>query len=239
MSRRGIAILALVVASAVVAGASARDAADGGSGTYTVADRMYYFVLFNSGTASWQYFDVVGPPGTTFVGGGTMSESTPRCVVGPPDEIECGPLGATLAAPLVHLGFAATTAAPITCGSPFALYVSATGDRPFTRVGDATFAGSCDPTPPYALRPPTISGTPLVGRTLTAVAPIWSVTPTRVAYHWELCSKSSCTAIRRATTLRLKLTSADRAHSVRIVAIAMLNGVATTSRSGKLAVRAR
>ena len=122
---------ALLGAIAVFAGTAL--ASDGGSGTYTATGSTYDFVFFNSGTAAWQYFYVVAPPGARFLGGGTISEASPRCAVGEPDgrpgQIECGPLPPSLAPSHVHFGFAATLGAPAPCGSPFQLYVSYLSQR--------------------------------------------------------------------------------------------------------------
>jgi hypothetical protein len=237
----GRLVAAVASLSACVALAGAAAASDGGSGTYTVSERTYDFTFLNSGTATWQYFYVVGPPGTTFVGGGTISEASPHCGVGEPDgrpdEIECGPLPASLAPPGVHFGFTATVAAPVACGAPFQLWVSSTGVAPFTRADDIPPAGSCTATTPHAVRPPTISGFAVVGRTLKATPPVWSTPPTHVSYRWQRCVRSTCSAIRGATSLRLKLTSLDRGRSVRIVATATVAGRALISSSGKLAVR--
>jgi len=216
-------------------GAAVAVAAVGGSGTYTVRGATYDFALFNSGTAAWQYFSLVGPAGTRFVGGETATESTPRCIVGPPEEIQCGPLSANLAPPLAHLGFTATLASPVSCGAPFAFFVSSTDASSFTRVGDLTFAGTCTTTL-RAETPPVIRGAPVVGRTLLAIPPRWSATPTRVTYRWERCAKNRCSGIAGATTLRLKLARSDRGHAVRIVATATLDGATATSRSPSLAV---
>ena len=227
------AVAALTIAPGIAA-------SDGGSGTYTVRGDKYDFVFFNSGTAPWQYFYLVGPSGTIFVGGDTSTEATPRCTVGLPDggadEIECGPLSANFAPPLGHLGFSATLAGPVACGAVFQLYVSTTGVLPFTRVSDLTFAGSCAATPPHALTPPTIAGTPVVGRTLTATPAVWSAAPTRAAYRWQRCTRTTCTAIKGAAALRLRLTSAERHSSVRIVETATIDGASLTSRSAKVAV---
>jgi hypothetical protein len=229
----------VLVALAVFAGVAT--ASDGGSGTYTATGSTYYFVFFNGGTTAWQYFYVVGPPGTRFAGGGTISEASPRCAVGEPDgrpdEIECGPLPASLATPQVHFGFGATLASPAPCGSSFQLYVSATGALPFTRVGDAVFAGSCAATRLHAVTPPAIQGFASVGHTLSATPPGWSATPSHVSYVWQRCLKQACSGIRGATKLRLVLTKRDRGHAVRLVATAALDGVTAVSRSGKLAVR--
>jgi hypothetical protein len=241
VARRRIAGVALVACVVFAAAASSAFASDGGSGSYTVAGLTYDFTFLNSGTTTWQYFYVVGPPGTTFVGGGTISEASPHCGVGEPDgrpdEIECGPLPTSLAPPSVHFGFTATVAAPVPCGAPFGLYVSSTGIAPFTRADDIVPSGTCTATAPHAIRPPTIAGFAVVGRTLSATAPVWSATPSRVSYAWQRCTKTACSAIRGAKSLRLKLTSRDRGRWVRLVATATLSGTRVTSTSGKLLVR--
>ena len=100
----------------------------------------------NAGTTPWQFFSLVGPTGTTFVGGGTAGEITVRCVPGQPDgqanEIECGPLSATGLAPGAQVLFVGAVSAPAGCGAPFQLFVSATGTLPFTRVNDVTAGGA-------------------------------------------------------------------------------------------------
>ena len=220
----------------VLVGAAA--AADGGSSTYTVSQRTYYFTLFNSGTTIWQYFVLVGPVGASFIGGTTSVENSAHCVAGEPDgvanEIECGPL--TLAAS-VHLGFVATLAAPVACGSPFQLEVSSTSGASFTRVGDATLAGSCAAAAPAATSPPAIHGTPKVGRTLTATAPTWNEAPTRVTYQWQLCTRSGCVPIRGAIKLSLKLTKRVAGQTVRVLATATFGGLHVESVSKRIAVR--
>jgi hypothetical protein len=217
-------------------------AADGGSGTYTVSGRTYYLTLFNSGTTPWQYFVLVAPVGTTFIGGATTAgESTARCVVGQPDglanEIECGPLTDQ---PSVHTGFIGTSNASGACGPPFQLDVSSTGTTPFTRVGDVTFAGAnCTAVAPAARTRPAIHGTPVVGRTLAATVPTWTVAPTRVTYQWQLCLRDACTSIKGATRLTLKLAQRDAGHAVRIVATAAFSGEAASTASAKIPVRVR
>jgi hypothetical protein len=219
----------------VLVGAAA--AADGGSGTYTASQRTYYFTLFNSGTTPWQYFVLVGPAGASFIGGTTAVENSAHCVPGQPDgvanEIECGPLNAVVSA---HLGFVATLAAPIACGAPFQLAVSSNSAASFTRVGDATLSGSCAAAPPEAITPPAIRGTPTVGRTLTATPPTWSATPARVAYQWQLCTKTGCASITSATKLSLKLTKGVAGHTVRIVATATFDSRQVESVSKRIAV---
>lgn len=218
-------------------------AADGGSGTYTATGQTYDFDLFNSGTAPWQYFYLVAPSGMRFIGGATAGESTAHCVVGQPNgqanEIECGPLSSNVLPPNTHALFVATLSAPGACGAPFQLDISSPEDSPFTRVGDVTYAGNCAAAPPRVVEPPALHGTPTAGRTLTATAPTWSATPTRVTYQWQLCTMASCSPIQGATKLTLTLTGRDTGRSVRIVATATVDGARVQSASKQIAIRAR
>jgi hypothetical protein len=218
-------------------------AADGGSGTYTATGQAYAFNLANSGTTAWQYFYLVGPPGTSFVGGATAGEITVHCAAGQPDgqanEIECGPISAAGLAPSGHIVFVATVGAPAVCGAAFQVDVSPTGSTPFTRVADATPAGACAGTPPAVVAPPTLRGATTVGSRLTASAPTWSEPPARVSYQWQLCASTGCRPIKGATALTLELTKRDAGHSVRLVAAATIEGVNLTTMSKKLAIRLR
>jgi hypothetical protein len=222
--------------------APAAAAADGGSATYTSSGQTYFFNLFNSGTTAWQYFVLVGTPGTRFVGGTTGNEGSARCVVGQPDglpnEIECGSMFVTVIPASGHVPFVATLSAFPECGAPFQLYVSSTGTPPFSRIGDATFAGSCAAPPPRAVTPPSLHGVPAVGRTLTATAPTWNTTPTRVTYQWQRCTHTACARIKGATGLKLKLTKRTAGHTVRIASIATFDGQQIESVSRMIAIRA-
>lgn len=203
---------------------------------------MYDFNLFNGGTTAWQYFIVVGTSGTRFVGGTTSNESSARCIVGQPDgqadEIECGPVSAGVVPPNGHIGFVATLGAFPECGASFQLYVSSTGTPPFSRVGDATFSGSCAAVPPAAVTPPGLHGVSTVGHSLIASAPTWNEAPTRVSYQWQLCTETGCTPIKGATRLTLKLTKRMAGHTVRVVSIATFDGRNVESVSKRIAIRA-
>jgi hypothetical protein len=234
-----VAVAGACLASVFVAAAAA---ADGGSGTYTSAGPTYDFNLFNGGSTAWQYFIVVGASGTRFVGGSTGNESSARCVVGQPDgqanEMECGPMSPGVIPPTGHLAFVATLNAFPDCGAPFQVYAGSTGTPPFSRVGDATFSGSCAAVPPRALATPSVHGVPRVGRTLTATAPTWNATPTRVAYQWQLCTATGCVPIESATRLTLRLTKRTAGRTVRIASVATFGGLQVESVSKRIAVRA-
>ena len=221
---------------------AAAGATDGGSGTYTATASTYDFNLFNGGTTAWQYFVVVGTAGTRFVGGTTGNEGSANCVVGRPDglpnELECGPVSSSVIPPTGHIAFVATLSAFPECGAPFQLYAAAMGETTVSRIGDATFAGSCAAVPPpRVLTPPALHGVPVVGRTLTATAPVWSTTPTRVAYQWQLCVRARCAPIRGATHLTLKLTKRTAGRTVRIASFATFDGRTVESVSKTIAVR--
>jgi len=169
-------------------------------------------VLQNTGTTSWSWFSLTGPPGTVFLGGATAIEQTVPCVVGPPEEIVCGPISAAGLAPGGMVSFVGTLHAAVGCGASFAFAISATGVQPFTPVAPATFAGSCEP--PALVAPAKLrrAGT----RAVVATAPVWSETPAEVAYRWQRCART-CSPIRGASTLRL---SVQAGESVRLVAVA-------------------
>lgn len=232
----------LVCAGLALVSVSTATAGDGGSGTYIVTGQTYDFDLLNTGTTAWQYFELVGPAGTTFVGGATIGEITARCLPGQPDgtanEIECGPLSSAGLAPGTRVGFIATVSAAPACGAAFQLFVSSTGALPYTPAETVTFAGSCGPTPPALIAPPMVHGMPVAGDRLVATAPAWNTTPTRVTYQWQLCT-TACRPIKGQTRLALRLTAPDAGHKVRLVAAATFGTIALASYSRQVSVAGR
>jgi GH25 family lysozyme M1 (1,4-beta-N-acetylmuramidase) len=67
------------------------------------------------------------------------------------------------------------------------------------------------PTAPRSITPPTITGTPQVGQTLTGSAGTWTGTPTAFAYKWRRCpgGGAACTAIPGATDPDYAITPGD------------------------------
>ena len=159
----------------------------------------------NSGTTPWQTFVLIGPPGVRFVGGATAAENTARCVPGQPDglaeEIECGPIAATVMRPGTHILLVGTMSAPVTCGPAFRLEVSSTGATPFANGSDVTDAG-CSAQRPSVRTPPLVRGRARVGGVLTATPAVWSDAPTSVRYQWQRCVRSACVRIQGATRAR-------------------------------------
>lgn len=138
---------------------------------------------------------LVGPAGTVFIGGSVWTEATVQCAIGPPAQIACGPIGVAQGG---RLGFTAFLGAAVSCGAPFQFSVSSTGAAPYTRVGDAVFAGSC--APPKLVRAAVVHRR---GAVVTLVPPAWSVTPERVVYQWQRCTPG-CKAIPHATSARVR-----------------------------------
>src|SRR2546421_6458573 len=71
---------------------------------------------------------------------------------------------------------------------------------------------------PSNTTPPTITGTPKKGMTLTAHNGSWTGSPTTFAYKWQRCAAdgTGCTSISGANAKTYKLTSVDVDHTVRV-----------------------
>jgi len=102
-------------------------------------------------------------------------------------------------------------------------------------------------TPPQTTGEPTISGTPVVGRVLTASNGSFSGTaPFNYTYHWLRCPASGsggngegCTAISGATFKRYTVRTADVGHRLRVrVTAANAQGTATGTSNATAIVRA-
>ena len=73
-------------------------------------------------------------------------------------------------------------------------------------------------TPPVNTSPPTITGTPQQGQTLTEVHGTWTNSPTSYAYQWLRCESngSGCAAISGATAQTYVLAAADVGHTLKV-----------------------
>jgi len=79
-------------------------------------------------------------------------------------------------------------------------------------------AHGADQAAPVSSTPPTISGTPTVGQTLTGSDGTWSNSPTSFSYQWLRCNGggNNCGSISGATTKTYTLAAADSGHAIRI-----------------------
>ena len=71
---------------------------------------------------------------------------------------------------------------------------------------------------PVNTAPPTISGTPQVGQTLTAGNGTWTNSPTSFAYQWLRCNAggNSCASVANGTQRTYTLVGADSARTMRV-----------------------
>ena len=88
-------------------------------------------------------------------------------------------------------------------------------------VGLATVvagAGAAAQAAPVNTAPPTISGAPTVGQTLTAANGTWSNTPTSYDYQWLRCNATggSCVNVANGTQKTYTLVGADANHTMRV-----------------------
>ena len=86
---------------------------------------------------------------------------------------------------------------------------------------------------PASTEPPTVSGTPVTGQTLTASPGTWTGRqPIAFSYQWQRCSSvgGGCTAIGGATAATYALADADLGHTLRVVVTAK-NSAGSASRT--------
>lgn len=215
------------------AGATGREA-----GGYVTNGHDYDFALVNSGTIAWQSFYLLAPAGVTFLGGTTGNEASAVCAVGPPNEIECGPLVPSTVPPLAGVSFVATTTTAAVCGRSFALFVSTDGVS-YVGAGDLVASPACGRQAPRALARPSIRGVSKIGAIVRVAAVRWSAPPSRVTYRWERCTMKRCITIAGAAGPSLRITRADAGHTVRAVVTATVAGLQVRVVSRDVFVRAR
>ena len=87
--------------------------------------------------------------------------------------------------------------------------------------------------PPLATAGPTISGSPVVGQTLTTSDASWTDSPTSYAYQWEDCNSSggSCASIAGATSSNYTLQANDVGSTIRVVVTGTNAGGSTPATS--------
>jgi PKD repeat protein len=124
-------------------------------------------------------------------------------------------------------GATAQTYTPTTADVGHALTVQETASNAGGAAAATAATTTAVPKPPSAptpvpapvdASPPTISGTPVVGQTLTEGHGSWSNTPTSYAYVWGRCDNagSNCAAIPGAIAQTHTLTMADIGHTLRV-----------------------
>ena len=91
---------------------------------------------------------------------------------------------------------------------------------------------------PVNISPPTISGTPQKGATLTGTRGTWGNSPTRYDYFWRRCNPngSSCSNIGGARSLAYTLKQDDVGHTIRLRVKARNSDGSTHASSGQTAV---
>jgi hypothetical protein len=79
-------------------------------------------------------------------------------------------------------------------------------------------AGVATAATPVNTSPPTISGTPTVGQTLTAENGTWSNSPTSFAYQWLRCNGggNACVSVANGTQKTYTLVGADAGRTIRV-----------------------
>jgi hypothetical protein len=85
-----------------------------------------------------------------------------------------------------------------------------------------TTTTSPTPAPPKDTSPPSISGSLIVGGTLTAAPGTWTNSPTSFSYQWVECNTSGtkCTVIPGATGSAYNITTSDIGHTIRVLVTA-------------------
>jgi hypothetical protein len=91
---------------------------------------------------------------------------------------------------------------------------------------------------PQNTAPPTISGTPAVGQTLTASTGAWTGSPTSFTYQWTRCNAQgvSCVPIPAATATTYVVQQADVGSTIRVNVTAIAASGSTTATSNPTAV---
>lgn len=110
-------------------------------------------------------------------------------------------------------------ATSISCASA-AMCVIVTGS------GTAILGSEPTPPPPANVDPPTISGSTVVGQTLTASPGSWTNDPTSYSYQWQRCDLNgmSCVAIPGALFASYTLTDDDIGDTIRVQVVAINDG---------------
>jgi thermitase len=85
--------------------------------------------------------------------------------------------------------------------------------------------------PPLLMTPPTVTGTPTLGATLTATQGTWMNAATTYAYQWLRCSNGGCVEIAGATAATYRIVSADLGRWIEVTVTAANGAGQAISRS--------
>jgi hypothetical protein len=99
---------------------------------------------------------------------------------------------------------------------------NADGSNSAQSAQTAVVAAATSPAAPSNTAPPTISGTPKVGQTLTAAPGSWSGNPTSFAYQWQRCDAdvAACSNLVGATSTTYVVPLADLGYRLRVIVTA-------------------
>ena len=99
---------------------------------------------------------------------------------------------------------------------------NADGSNAAQSAQTATVAAATSSAAPKNTAPPTISGTPKVGQTMTADPGSWSGNPTSFAYQWQRCDAdvAACSNLVGATSKTYVVPLADLGYRLRVVVTA-------------------
>jgi hypothetical protein len=89
--------------------------------------------------------------------------------------------------------------------------------------------------PPANTAPPTISGTPQQGQTLSASTGSWTGSPTGYGYQWQDCASAGCTNIVGATASSYVVQASDLGDAVDVVVTASNAAGSTSATSARTA----
>lgn len=104
-------------------------------------------------------------------------------------------------------------------------------------VAAGAFAEAASAAAPVNTAPPTISGTPQVGQTLTANNGTWTNSPTSFSYQWVRCNAggNSCAPVANGTQRMYTLVGADASRTMRVRVTATNADGSTTAESAQTA----
>ena len=183
------------------------------------------------GVVSVEATDVNDAPYDFSNHGPTVTLAAPGCAtaVGPGDtySLVCG---TSVSTPLVA-GAAALLLAvlPAATGADLAAALENGADHVSdSKYGRLNVAGALRAAVPLApkvvapllMAPPTVTGTPALGATLTATQGTWTNAATTYAYQWLRCTYAGCAEIAAATGPRYRIVPADLGRSIEVAVTA-------------------